>query len=82
MNLKDNLDHSDKIYAVDRIEEDIVVCEDRATGNLVNIKLSILPNGIKEGTIIKYSNNRYIIDTSLEKKINSNIQELWNKLKK
>lgn len=82
MNLKDKLNHSDKVYVVDRIEEDIVVCEDRFTGDFINIKLSILPEGIKEGTIIKYSNNGYIIDTILEEEINSSIQELWNKLKK
>ena len=48
-------------YSVERIEENIVLCEDD-DGNVVKIKLEDLPKGIREGDIIAKTDGGYIVD--------------------
>ena len=43
----------EEILVVDRIEENIAVCEDRETRVMFNIELSKLPENVKEGDVIK-----------------------------
>ena len=57
-------------YTVDRIEGGYAVIEDPDAG-VQNIKLSDLPDGIKEGDKLRLEDNIYIIDadyTRLRKK--------------
>lgn len=53
-------------FSVDRFEENFAVCENLETGNFLNIPISDLPKDIKEGSIIKYENGKYILDKKLE----------------
>lgn len=48
-------------YSVERIEENIVLCEDD-DGNAVKMKLEDLPKGIREGDIIAKTDGGYIVD--------------------
>lgn len=69
-------------FSVDRIEENIVVLENRENGETVNIEKSKLPAEIKEGDILKYINGRYILDkkktiTETEE-IKEIMDNLWN----
>lgn len=45
-------------YIVDRIESDIAVCEDENL-SIVNIPLSVLPKGAKEGSVILFKDGVY-----------------------
>lgn len=68
-------------YIVDRIEENIVVCENVNTKEIVSIEISNLPNGIKKGQVIKYINQKYEIDKEETEKrkqiIHEKTKNLW-----
>lgn len=48
-------------YSIDRIEENIAVCEGD-DGNVLKLKLDELPKGTREGDIIEKRENGFIID--------------------
>ena len=69
-------------FTVDRIEDDIVVLENRTTQEMININISELPNDIKTGDILKKVNGKYFVDEdetkSVEKRIHDKMNDLWN----
>lgn len=69
-------------FTVDRIEDDIVVLENRTTQEMININISELPNDIKTGDILKKVNGKYFIDEeetkSVGKRIENKMNDLWN----
>lgn len=67
-------------YIVDRIEDKYAVCENRKTGKIENIKLSDLPQEIKEGSYIIFKENKYYVSEDKEKEIKQRIEEKMNKL--
>ena len=71
-----------EIFTVDRIEDDVVVLENRTTQEIINIKISELPNNIKSGDILKKINDKYFVDEeatkSFEKQIEDKMNDLWN----
>ena len=64
--LTERLQKMEEILVVDRIENNIAVCENRKDGKMHNIELTNLPQNIKEGTILKWQNGKYKIDESNE----------------
>lgn len=48
-------------YIVDRIEGNIAVLEDDDK-ETINVLIDILPEGIKEGTILEHIKDKFIID--------------------
>ena len=77
--LTERLEKMDKVLVVDRIEGDIAVCENRRNKKMENLSLSSLPNEVKEGSILKWKNNRYEIDTSqeIEDRITQKMKKVW-----
>lgn len=71
-------------YSVERIEENIALCEDDL-GNVLKLKLDELPKGTREGDIIEKTENGFIIDadeTQLRRKKMAEMQKrLFNKKK-
>lgn len=69
-------------FTVDRIEDDIVVLENRITQEIINSSLNELPNDIKTGDILKKVNGKYFVDEeetkSIEKRIEDKMNDLWN----
>ena len=69
-------------FTVDRLEEDIVVLENRKTQEMVNFKKEELPEGLKTGDIIKKINGKFYIDRieteKIEKRIENKMNDLWN----
>ncbi|MEG1254574.1 DUF3006 domain-containing protein [Clostridium sp.] len=65
---------------IDRFEAEYAVCEDKE-GEMINILISKLPMGIKEGCCIEKINGVYVInyeETKLLKvEIEKLTQELW-----
>lgn len=70
----------EKEYTIDRFENDIAICEDRDTKEMVNIQKKELPEGIKEGSILTYRDGKYSINIEKEKKVSDRIKEKMDKL--
>ncbi len=71
----------EETLVVDRIEGDIAVCENRSNGVMINIQLSKLPENVKEGSVIKYYDGKYRLDSDEQKNIEDRIKDkmdgLW-----
>ncbi len=67
---------------VDRIEDQIVVCEDLETKEIREIPLRDLPFSVNDGSIISYQDNKYQKDMTLEEERRRNLQARFNRLKK
>ena len=65
--------------SVDRIENDTAVCE-RDDMSVVELALSALPQGTKEGSVLKVENGIYSLDENEEKRRRKRIFELQNML--
>lgn len=65
--------------SVDRIENDTAVCE-RDDMSVVELALSALPQGTKEGSVLKVENGIYSLDENEEKRRRKRILELQNML--
>ncbi len=72
----------DIMFSVDRIEEDIVVLENRTTKEIINVDKNILPNNLKEGIILDYINGKYIINEDYTKEIKKDIRNKFDRLKR
>lgn len=68
-------------YVVDRIEEDIVVLENIETNEIREESIKILPDNVKEGSVLLYDNNLYILDNDEEKIRRERIQNKLERLK-
>lgn len=77
--LSERLEKMEKVLVVDRIEGNIAVCENRENGKMQDVSLSDLPKDIKEGSILKWKEGKYEIDTSkeIEKRIEQKMKDVW-----
>ena len=67
--------------SVDRIEEEIAVCQDLYTENMINIPLKLLPKNIKEGDILsKKTDGSFFVDKEETNKRRGEIIDLQNKI--
>lgn len=69
-------------YAIDRIEENIAVCQNLETKEMIEITIDKLPKNIKDGTVLLFKDNEYKIDSQEEELRRKSIQERFNRLKK
>ena len=72
----------EETLVIDRIENNIAICENRENGIFIKIDVSKLPDNIKEGSIIKYKDGIYRLDLEEQKNIEERIAEkmknIWN----
>lgn len=78
--LTERLTKMEQELIIDRFEGEFAVCEDRKTGEMINIEKEKLPNGAKEGSILKFDNDRYVLDEKKEEEIRNRIEEKARKL--
>ncbi len=89
--IQPNANHSEEIelakkldaieeYSVDRFEGEYAVLENRKTNKTKNVKRDMLPENIKEGSILQYINGKYTYKEELTKKESNRIQDKMNKL--
>ncbi len=82
LQLSNKLNKMEDTYTIDRFENNIAICENRSTGEFIEIQRDRLPKDIKEGTIIRKQNDVYIIDTDkteeVAQRIKSKMDRLWN----
>ena len=71
-NMKENT------FVVDRIENNVAVCENRDTGKMVEIPVEKLPQEIKDGTVITEKNGHYEINKEKQKEIGKYWKEVGN----
>ena len=69
-------------YAIDRIEDNIVVIENLETKEIIELEKDKLPKDIKDGSIIIYENNEYKLDLDEEELRRKRIQDRFNRLRK
>lgn len=67
-------------YSIDRIENDIAVLESLESKEKINVNITLLPQNVKEGSIIVYENNKYIKDEETELKRKTELQSRFNNL--
>ena len=67
-------------FSIDRFEDDIAILENRITGEKKDIEKSKLPNEVKEGSIVKCINGKYIYDEELTKQVQESIEQEMNNL--
>ena len=70
----------EETLVIDRVEGEIAVCENRSNNVMINIMLSKLPEGVKEGSIIKYFDGKYRLDIEEQKEIEDTIADKMNEL--
>lgn len=62
------------ILVIDRFESNFAICENRETGEMVNIEKQKLPDNISEGDVLKIVDNEFIIDEQTKKEIEERIK--------
>ena len=67
-------------FTVDRIEEEIVVLENRDTLEIINVLKKQLPKNLKEGILLKKRFNSYKIEVDKNKEVEQRIKEKMDKL--
>lgn len=69
------------MYSIDQINENIALLEEIETKEKINVSLDILPSNVEEGTIVKFENNKYIINNNEEKRRRYLFRKRLEKLK-
>lgn len=69
-------------FSVDRIEDNVVVLEGIEDNEIKEVDIALLPEGIKEGSILELNNDVYELDLNEEELRRKRIQEKFNRLKK
>ncbi len=69
-------------YAIDKIENNIIVLENLNTKEITNINKNLLSFKVKEGDILVYQNNKYYLDNNEKEKRIKIIKEKFLKVKK
>ena len=77
--IAERLEKMEEVLVVDRIERNVAVCENRKTKKIQNIDIADLPKDIEEGSILKWKDGKYEIDTSKEinDRIEQKLKDVW-----
>ena len=69
-------------YVVDQINEQVCVLESLDDGNILEVLLDVLPDNIREGSILILNNDVFTVLVSEEVKRKESLRERMNRLKK
>lgn len=69
-------------YAIDRIENNIAILENLETKEIIEVDISLLPEGSKESSIITIIDNEYKLDIEDEQVRKESLLNRFNKLRK
>lgn len=67
-------------YIIDRVEGNVAVCENYATMEMLNIVLSDIQDGAKEGDVVYIKDDKYFIDKEKTAELKNNIIKSFNSL--
>ena len=69
-------------YAVDRIEEELVVLENITSGEIIHVNINEIGVKVHEGSILKYSKSHgYTLDTKEEENRREDLRSRLERLK-
>ncbi len=77
---KEDLKNTVTTFSIDRFEGNYAICEDRNTQEMVSISKALLPVNSKSGDILKFENDRLIIDDVATLKEQQEIKKLVDQL--
>lgn len=69
------------IWAVDQIENTTAIIENITTKEKKEVNIQLLPQNIKEGSLISYKNKTYKLELTQEKQRRIDILEKFQKLR-
>ena len=69
-------------YIIDRIENNLVICENQDNGKMEEFNIDQFPENIKEGDCLNFIENKFEIDEDETKSRKEKIDELMKKLMK
>ena len=72
----------DIMYTVDRIEDDIVILENRNNNTMIEVDIQELDFDINEGDILDYIDNKYIKNIEKTENKKKDIRSRFDRLKK
>lgn len=77
--IAERLEKMEEVLVIDRIEGNIAICENRKTKKMQNIDMADLPKDVEEGSVLKWQNGKYEIDTSkeIEDRIEQKMKDVW-----
>ena len=76
----ERLKQMEEELVIDRYEGNFAICENRKTGKIKQIPKEHIQQGLKEGSIIKFENGKYVQDKEKQEAIEKNIKEKMNKI--
>ena len=68
-------------YSVDRIEEDIIVLENKDNKEIIEINKSELDFEVIDGNILRLVDGKFVLDQEIEVKRKESLRERLNRLK-
>ena len=81
LNLAKKLDAIEE-YTIERFEENIVVLENRENQKMINVGRDKIPEGVKEGDIVRIINGKILKDEKkteeVSERIKNKMDDLWN----
>lgn len=72
--------YNSNTFTIDRFEDNFAVCENRKTKEFINIPISKIPKDSKEGDILKFENNNYVVDEKYTLDTKNRIEKKIDKL--
>lgn len=72
----------DIMYTVDRIEDDIVILENRNNNTMIEVDIQEFDFDINEGDILDYIDNKYIKNIEKTENKKKDIRSRFDRLKK
>lgn len=73
--ISERLKQMEEELVIDRFEGDVAICEDRKTGEKKEIRKEQLEEGMREGSVIKKENGKYVQMKERQKEIQERIEE-------
>lgn len=78
--LNEYINKTSATFSIDRFEGKFAICENKQTGEYINIPISDLPENVKEGSILKLENGKYILEEFQTSKQQEEIKNMVNNL--
>lgn len=79
--ISERLKQMEEELVIDRFEGNIAICEDRKTGKKKEIQKEYLPEGVKEGSMLKQENGKYVhareLQEETQKRIEGKMNQIW-----
>lgn len=68
------------VLRVDRFEGEYALCEEHSACGIVHIPLVELPDGVREGDLLAFTDGRYVVDQEATERLRKRILEKQNRL--